>query len=192
MPRARPMSPAERRTALVDATLPLLYVHGRAVTTKQIAEAAGIAEGTIFRVFESKDELVAAAMAKAFEPGELLARLDEVDLDRPLRERLLTLASALQQRLRATFGLMRTMGQFGPPPGAHGEDRKQAMDDVRRRMVAIVEPDAERLTVTPDRLVHLLRLLTFAGSNDQIADGQLLSPAEIVDILLTGVLKGEA
>ncbi|HEY1179141.1 MAG TPA: helix-turn-helix domain-containing protein, partial [Phytomonospora sp.] len=56
--RARPMSPDERRSELVDVTLRLLRVHGRAVTTRQIAEAAGVAEGTIFRVVDSKDELV--------------------------------------------------------------------------------------------------------------------------------------
>ena len=38
-------------------------------------------------------------------------------------------------------------------------------------------------------LVHMLRLLTFAGSNEQIADGQLLTPVQIVDTLLHGVLK---
>ena len=68
-PRATPLAPADRREALVEATLPLLRMHGRAVTTRQIAEAAGVAEGTIFRVFESKEELVEAALARAFEPG---------------------------------------------------------------------------------------------------------------------------
>ena len=42
---------------IVAATLPLLLEHGELVTTRQIAEAAGIAEGTIFRVFADKDEL---------------------------------------------------------------------------------------------------------------------------------------
>ena len=80
------MSPEERRDELVDATLNLLREHGRAVTTRQIAEAAGVAEGTIFRVVESKEELVELAITRAFEPGALVDRILEIDPDQPLRD----------------------------------------------------------------------------------------------------------
>ena len=40
--RARPLAPADRREAIITATRPLLYEHGRDTTTKLIAEAAGI------------------------------------------------------------------------------------------------------------------------------------------------------
>ena len=56
---------------IVEATLPLLLEHGEMVTTRQIAEAAGIAEGTIFRVFADKDELIAAVVEHAVDPAPL-------------------------------------------------------------------------------------------------------------------------
>jgi AcrR family transcriptional regulator len=52
--RASMLPPEERRSMIVAATLPLLVEHGEMVTTRQIADAAGIAEGTIFRVFADR------------------------------------------------------------------------------------------------------------------------------------------
>jgi AcrR family transcriptional regulator len=181
------MTPQDRRAALVEATIPLLHEHGRSVTTKLIADAAGVAEGTIFRVFESKDDLVTAALEKALDMEPFLADLESVDLDRPLRERLVDLSSRLQERFRGIFSLMTAMGMVGPPKS------HRHMEDGRRRaekaMVAVVEPDADRLTCTPDQLVHMLRMLTFSGTHPHISDGHLLTPDQIVDTLLDGVLR---
>ncbi|HVX55610.1 helix-turn-helix domain-containing protein [Nocardioides sp.] len=188
MVRAAPMTLEERRAALVDATLPLLYQHGRGVTTRLIAEAAGVAEGTIFRAFGSKDELVDAAIAKAFEPGQLVTRLDDIDMSWPLEQRLVTLVSILQQRLLAVFGLMRTCGMVAPPAvdeAAHEQWRRRVV----ARLIEVVGPDEARLSVSPGRLLHLLRLLTFSASHREIAEDQLLTPEEIVDVVLHGVLK---
>src|SRR3954470_3130204 len=186
--RAKPLSPEERRDRLVDATLSLLREHGRAVTTRQIAEAAGVAEGTIFRVVESKEELVELAITRAFEPRALADRILEIDPDQPLEARLLTLTAILQQRFRATFELMKKVGMVRPADHVHDSPEAVA---VRERMQALLEAvvgaDAARLTVPPGEFVHRLRLLTFAGSHPHISDGQLLTPEQIVDTILHGL-----
>ena len=41
-----PLAPEDRRTAILAALIPLLVERGGDVTTKEIAQAAGIAEGT--------------------------------------------------------------------------------------------------------------------------------------------------
>src|SRR6478736_981334 len=73
--RAGALPPDERRSMIVAATLPLLLEHGDRVTTKQIAEAAGIAEGTIFRAFADKDEVIVAVIDAALDQEPLEAAL---------------------------------------------------------------------------------------------------------------------
>ncbi len=76
--RATALPPDERRSMIVAATLPLLLEHGDRVTSRQIAEAAGIAEGTIFRVFADKDEIIVAVIEAALDPEPLEAALRDI------------------------------------------------------------------------------------------------------------------
>lgn len=187
--RAAPMAPEDRRLAILDATLPLLREHGRSTTTKQIAEAAGIAEGTIFRAFGTKDELFTCALEQAFDPAPLIAALETIDPEAPLRDRLVAIVETFQGRFRSVFQLMSVMGLTQPPLSRkqQGEWRAQ----VNELTTGLIARDAARFRVDPAEVVRIGRLLTFSGSHPHIAEGRLLSPDQIVDVVLHGTLKGD-
>lgn len=200
-PRAAPLPPDERRRLLVEATLPLLVEHGRAVTSRQIAEAAGVAEGTIFRAFESKDALVETAALSALDPAPLVEAIEAIDPGQPLPERLLALTELYRERFVRVSGVMRAMGWMGPPAelARRHHDRHRCgpdADEVRAwrtaadaAIVALVGPDRDRLRVPPPEVGRLIWMLTFSGSHPELSGGRPLSAAEVVDVVLHGVLR---
>lgn len=188
--RARPLPPDERRAALVEATVPLVRDHGTKVTTRQIAEAAGVAEGTIFRVFSDKDELVTAAVGAVLDPRPMIAEIEAIDLDLPLRERMVKLATILQRRLISVFGLMAAMGVAGPPEELkeHRETIRPANELLYCAAARVLAPDGHRFRYSVHEVTRILRLITFSGSHPLISDGHLLTAEQIVSIVLDGML----
>jgi AcrR family transcriptional regulator len=184
------MSPESRREMIIAAAIPLVAEHGLKVTTRQIAEAAGVAEGTIFRVFPDKETLMRAALTKAFEPAPVLAELAKIDMALPLERRLAAVVGILQRRFLTVFNLMIAVRMHAPPPSHQEAVRPQhlgILDEIGR----ILEPDSDRLRLPPMEVVRVLRLLTFAGSHPLITDGHIMTPEEITDVLLHGtVLHG--
>ena len=87
-----------------------------------------------------------------------------------------------------------------PPHGAQHHACFEAGRHVRSDPGGVCEPihvelfepvldlvDVDEVRVTPHQLLHLIRLLTFSGSHPGIAQGELLTPTEVVDTILDGV-----
>ncbi len=186
--------PAEQRRAeLVASTLELIRQHGLSVSTRQIAEAAGVAEGTIFRVFETKDELVQAAIQSVFDPSPMVDAIERIDPRLPLEQRLVALVGLMQRQFLEVFSFMRVAGLVQPPEHhRHGTHEQKWATLFRDRIVELIGADAARLRCTPEGLARVLRLLTFSGSHPGIAHRRLLTPEQIVDVVLHGLLTGDA
>ena len=186
------MAPDARRAAIVEAARPLVLRYGAAVTTRQIAEAAEIAEGTIFRVFPDKDSVVQAVVAEAFDPEPTLRELAAIDRGLPLRERLIAAVTVLQRRLSQVFGLIDALGWIRPPEPEEADRcaRPPAApinDAFRAAIVELIGPDERQLRVPAAELAHVMRLLIFSGTHPMISDGRLLTAEQIVTVLLDGL-----
>ena len=180
--RAPALSVEDRQAMLIDVVTPLLLLHGRAVTTKQIAERAGIAEGTIFRAFGSKDELIRAAIDRHLDPEPFRARLRLVDLELPLEERVTAIVTLMRERFTTVFTLMSALGATGPPP--HGDDGRREFAEIIARSLAT---DLAQLTVSPARAAQIIRMISLAASVPQIRNGEPFDDGEIAELILYGI-----
>jgi AcrR family transcriptional regulator len=179
--RAAALPPAERRAAIVTATLPLMLQHGTGVSTRQIAEAAGIAEGTIFRVFPDKDSLVAAVVEAAFDPEPVEFALAQIDESLSFDERLTAAVVIMQRRLRNIWNISAAVGLSSGPPPRHTRTTEFPA------LTALFEPEQHHLSRSPKMAAQILRGLTLALTHPALAPDQPITPAEIVSLMLDGV-----
>ncbi len=178
------MSPDDRRKAIVRALLPLLVERGGEVSTREIALAAGIAEGTIFRVFPDKRSLMLAAAEEAINPADGQAAFDEAMAgESELRAKVVVAARRVHERQRMTMSVMMAVRahlmwdeesrkadpvkkHFGPPQFV-----LDAQAELHRRLTGIFEAHRDELAVEPEVAAVALRSLIFGAQPSRARHG---------------------
>ncbi|GGV30632.1 TetR/AcrR family transcriptional regulator [Streptomyces spectabilis] len=190
--RAPGMSPEQRREMIIQTAIPLIAEYGAAVTTAKIARAAGIGEGTIFRVFADKDELLQACVAKALSPEHAVRELDAIDVSQPLPDRLAEAAEALQAHLARMGAILGALGHRGGkhPGSVRGAGRDESTTRIRAALAELLEPDRASLRRPPEQIAALFFGLLFTQPRTE--DEPDLTAQELAEVFLYGALSGDA
>jgi AcrR family transcriptional regulator len=187
------MSPEERRAMIVQAALPLVAEYGAAVTTQQIANAAGIGEATIFRAFADKETVLAACMAEASNPAGLLRELASISLEQSLAERLTEALDTMQAHLRRMGAVAGALFASGHHPdrathrGEHHPSREESMTVIREALTDLFQPDQEALRLPVEVVAQTFMFISMSPGRT----GDQISHADLVDLFLHGALTVE-
>jgi AcrR family transcriptional regulator len=207
--RAAPMAPDERRASIIEAVLPLVYERGVDITTRELAAAAGVAEGTLFRVFDDKSALLSEVaiegLRRITDPEETRAELAKVDRSAPLEERLTQVIELGRRRTSAVFGwvgVLRALHKHAGEPTPQQQLRAAEMRETFQRqnaaqraateaaLTALLASDARRLRVPVPVAVTLIES---AVVGQHMRTGLQLPPVSsstIADVLVHGLVVG--
>jgi AcrR family transcriptional regulator len=173
------------------------------VSTREIAQAAGIAEGTIFRAFADKRELMLAVAQEAMNPadGERTFRESIEGLD-DLRAKVVVVAQRIQARMHLTMTVMMATRRYlmaeeasAPPAGAKPGPPAfvvAAQSELNTRLREMFEAHRHELSVSPEVAASALRSLVFGSGRFELGLGAVLTPTDIADVLLDGLLRRTA
>jgi AcrR family transcriptional regulator len=179
--RAPALPPEQRRAAIIAAALPLLLERGANVSTRQIAEAAGIAEGTIFGVFPDKDAVVQAVLEAALDPEPTERALAAIDRSLPFEEQVVEAVAIIQLRVHNIWRLISSVGDTSAP-------RTPPSDFAG--LIEIFKAHPAHISTDPVSAARQLRAITLAISNPVFFAGEPMTPREIASLFLDGIRAG--
>ena len=189
--RAKPLPPDDRRREIIEAVIPLLLEKGSALSTREIADAAGVAEGTVFSVFPDKASVIIEAVKVTVDSDSTRLALAGISEDAPFELQLEMAAELLMERgerIGILVGVLRTMDPSGTgrPPGA-----KRLISESHASILTALTDLFERhqrwLRVDPGRAAVMFWGLAFANAHALMTGNERLEPGEIATMVLHGI-----
>jgi AcrR family transcriptional regulator len=176
--RATPLPPEARRQAIVHAALPLLAERGLAVTTRDLATAAQVSEGTLFNVFADKDELIDAVIAAATDQAPIEQAIAAIDGSSPFEAQLVAATHLLQRRTSEIWRLLSKLVDH------HHHSSRNRLPEIAA-LTDLMAAHADRLDAEPVEAARILRSLALALTHPMFCTEPATAEA-IVDRFLHG------
>ncbi|AZZ40291.1 TetR family transcriptional regulator [Acidipropionibacterium jensenii] len=203
------MSAQKRSLSIVEAARRLLVSTGVAFTTREVARAAGIAEGTIFRHFATKDDLLQAVIDDVLDPTDLCAGIDALPENLGLRPRIEAALELMASQLGTITAVMTALHPHRMrPPGedrtrTHGPGPHNGRDDdphagirawysaVTSSLGRLMAPYTDQLRVPADQACAVLLSAVTINARPIAISPHRFSAAELADILLNGIADAD-
>jgi AcrR family transcriptional regulator len=187
---------------IVQTAIPLLVELGPAVTTLQIARAAGISEPTIFRAFADKNEVLAACLATVTDPAQVVDELASIEPSPELRDRVIAVIDLLRAQAERTGAVVNAVSLAIPhQPRGHAAtsdaertrlsaSRETSYARLHTAVAAVLEPDAATLrTPTGDAAALILSIVMSLGRGGGWAAGNASVTTDgLADLILHGIV----
>ncbi|GAB3622798.1 hypothetical protein GCM10027418_08800 [Mariniluteicoccus endophyticus] len=181
--------------------MPLVRERGFDVSTADVAAAAGIAEGTLFRVFPTKADLLSAVVHQVMDPADDIARLDAIDRTLPLPTRIRLVVDQWTERIDDVSVMMaaiHTSHAGREAAGAHKSHDAESMERHRRQsqeldaaVERVIAPDADALRVPVHTAALFVRSATFAATHPMVNPGDRIRVDDLVTMLVAGITAQE-
>jgi AcrR family transcriptional regulator len=193
--RSKPMAAADRRRAILDVVIPLLIAKGPTVTTAEMARAAAIAEGTIFRVFPDKSAVIFEAVKAAMDSTPVVGALAGISPSAPMRMQIVDAARVLFDHFERMAALGESLRSGSSLHGTRRQDVgrliKESSASISTALADLFERHRAVLRVPPSTAAAALRGLVFASAHPLLAPRERLGLEEAVSILLSGIATAE-
>lgn len=177
------MPAEERRTMIATAAIPIFIEHGASLTTRELAERLGLAEGTLFRAFGDKGALVHAVVDAFFQQAERRLGGGLVDPNLELDEKLRVTIRSARTHARGVFAMLSLL----EPTEAHSYMAAHRGGHFEAAAELAFASDADAMNIAPERLAGIIRLLVIAASAPHMGAGEPLTDDELVDFALYGL-----
>lgn len=151
---------------------------GASVTSRELAQAAGVAEGTVFKAFSDKEDLFAAAVDRVIDPEPFERAVAAIDPTLPYEARLAAAAAIMQTRLLDIWNLLAKLASAGLPP------RRRTLID-SPATIALFASEPERIRISPELAALRFRAMVLALSQP-LLNVPPPDPVEFVDLFLHG------
>lgn len=163
----------EKRDEIIRAAMELIAEHGfHGAPMALVAERAGVAAGTIYRYFESKDDLIVETHAHV-ETRILAALTENYPAGESVRNRFLHIGRKLVEYFIALPMEFRFMEQFFNSPYGAAHRREKLFGNKEKSIIFKLFDEALEQRIVKDLPLPILCALTFGPLVDVCRDHSL-------------------